>query len=137
MTYIEKCLYEYLENLEKLSNFHLEQKKLMSVHGQSYEKHSANGISDPVSEVAFRFFSLEKKILKTEKKITPVTELYKSLLWSSELHIFQMKEILKLRYFEKKKAERVIREMAISRATFWRRCHQLLSRAKKYFYPEY
>ena len=98
MNYVEKCLYNYLKNVVNLYIMQSELSCLMSVHGQNYNLHSGNGMSNPVLEFTSRLMSLEKRINQTEQHIKAVRRL-KSELIGSDIRIQQMLSILRLRYF--------------------------------------
>ena len=130
--YVERCLWEYKENAAELEVLRMEQQELMSLHVQSYEAHGANGVSDPVSEVAHRRMTLEKKIVKLERRTKPVEKLQGDLC-GNDMRISQMREILRLRYLAHDSHEDIQRRMAVSSATYWRRSRELLRMARRYF----
>ena len=131
MNYIERCLYDYLENVVKLYILKMELSCLMSVHGQNYNLHSGNGMSNPVLELTSRLMLLERKINQTEQHIKAVRRL-KSELIGSDIRVQQMLSILRLRYFNHMQHNKVMRVMAVSRNTYWRRHNELLQKARKY-----
>ena len=132
MNYVERCLYDYLDNVVKLYIMQLEMSCLMSVQGQSYNVHSGNGTSNSVFEFASRLMSLERKINQIEKRIKAVRRLRAELI-GSDARIQQMLSILRLRYFNHMHHSEVMRVMAVSRNTYWRRHSELLQKARKYF----
>ena len=135
MTYVERCLYEYMENVAMQEEMKLELQMLMSVRGQSYEAHKVKVESNPVFEVASRILMIERKLKKLEKKTRPVKKLEEDLC-GSDLYIKQMLEILQLRYMQHDSHEDVMRHMAVSKATYWRRNRELLRKARKYLCEE-
>ena len=72
MTYVERCLYEYPQNVSTIVTSRVDIETLRSVRGHSYDAHILNGISDPVADVTARILSLEKKIMKLRKRTRPV-----------------------------------------------------------------
>lgn len=74
MGYVERCLWEYRDNLTSIELMRKELAGLMSVHGQSLERHSGNGITDPVSRVCERVMTLERYIKKAEKMTVRVCQ---------------------------------------------------------------
>ena len=132
MTFIERCLYEYKANCAAVSAMKEELNGLSSVHAQSYEKHSINGVSDPVHEVTARVMSLEKRIANVERRTKPVEQLREDLN-GSEARFQQMRELLELKYFEHESNSEAQRKMAVSDRTFRRRKRELLKLASRYF----
>ena len=135
MTFVERCLYEYKANVASIGVMTEEIGDLQSVHGQSYEAHTVNGVSDPVCEVTARIMNLEAKISKTERKVRPVEKL-RSDLSGSDLKQSQMREVLELKYIGHESNRETQRQMSVSEATFWRRKRELLRFAKRYFHNE-
>ena len=131
MNYVERCLYDYLENVVKLYMLNMDLSRLMSVQGQNYNLHAGNGVSNPVFEITSRLMTLERKIYQTEKRVQPVRRLKSELIGTDE-RIQNMMSILRLRYFRHMQHDEVIRAMSISRATYWRRHRELLRKARKY-----
>ena len=136
MRYVERCLYNYRENLAMLQNLKAELMTLQSLHGASYEGHSINGVANPVFDVTARIISLEKKIMANLKRTRPVARLCGMLTCIHTLRHSQMAGILKLRYFRHYSVNRVIRELAISQPTYWRRNDELLRKAREYLNAE-
>lgn len=132
MRYAEKCLYEYPSNLALIEALKIEIEVLSSVHGHTYEAHAVNSISDPVASVTARILSLEKRIKKIALRTRPVKRLCEELRDKTTCRISQMALILRLRYFRKWSVNRVMREIAISYPTYWRRNQELLQMAKKF-----
>ncbi len=129
---VEKCLWDYNKNEERLKELKETQEGLMSVHGQSYEAHSVNGVSDPVSQVVGKVIYLEKKMQKTGELVLPVRRLTADL--SSCIDDRSMLLwILFLRYFRHKTKHEVKRELGLSGSTLYRRTLELLKLAGSYF----
>ena len=101
----EQILWNYRKNWKKVKELREVEKNLMSVQGQDYGAHTVNVVSDPVLEVAHR-------------KI--------------ELNTYQMWCILRKRYIEHKRADIVMRELGITKATYYRRKNELIERAEEY-----
>ena len=136
MNYVERCLYFYRDNLTLLDNSRAELKTLQSLQAQNYEANSGSGISDPVFRVTARIISLEQKIKALLRHIMPVKKLFRTLTSINTLRHSQMACILKFRYFAHHSVNRVIREMAISQPTYWRRNDELLRLARQYLNAE-
>ena len=131
MGYVESCLWEYKANKGALALLREELAGLKSVHGQELKLHTENGVSDPVSEVAHQVLILEQKISRLEKHTRPVEKL-QEYLTSSDERTYHMSEILKLKYFDHKDTDLVIKKIGISEATYFRRCSELKRLARKY-----
>ena len=132
MNYIERCLYEYKANSAEIEILREELNEIMSLHGQSYEINNSLNENDPVNNCINQKLTLERKIIKLEKRVKPVNKLLVDLKGSS-LREQQMCGILRLRYIEHEDKEIIKKEMAISEATLWRRVRELLGLAKRYF----
>ena len=127
----ERILWNYRMNVMKAEEMRLICSWLMSVRGQDYGAHTVNGVSDPVSEVVHRKLRLEKKIAILEREIRVVENLKDSLM-AEELRICQMRGILKGRYMEHKEPDRVMRELGLTKPTYYRRNSELIERAMEY-----
>ncbi len=132
MGYIERCLWDYRDNLVSIEIMREELAGLMSVHGQDYGGKCANESADPVSKVCERVMTLERNIKKAEKMTMPITRMAEGLC-GSDLRICQMREILRLKYFGHESKEAVIREAGITEKTYYRRCSEIKRLARKYF----
>ena len=131
--YVEKNLWDYNSNVAELSELEYQHDDLMSVQGHSYEVHGENTLSDPVSEVVHRRLKLERRMQKLKSRIRPVRKLYDDLSIGTDARITQMRGVLKMRYMEHKSHEDVMRNMAVSKATYWRRVSELLRLTRRYF----
>ena len=60
-------------------------------------------------------------------------KLYDDLSIGTDARITQMRGVLKMRYMEHKSHEDVMRNMAVSKATYWRRVSELLRLTRRYF----
>ena len=129
---IEWSMYNYESNREKAIRLRSKLNSLMSVRGHSYEAHTANGTSDPVSEVVSKRLDIESKIRKLEGYITPVKELEEGLK-SEGNRTEQMREILKRRYQHQEKNEEIQKDLKLTASTYWRRVKELMREARKYF----
>ena len=106
---------------------------MQSVQGQSYGACVMNGVSYPVFEVVRKKLALEKKIVRAEKEIHAVEDLRERLTLNiDELDIWQMLGILDWRYINHIKQDKVIRELGITKATYYRRRNELVKRAEEY-----
>lgn len=132
MGYVERCLWDYRDNLASIEIMREELSGLMSVHGQEFGSNVASGSADPVSRVCERVMRLESSIKKAEKMTVPITRMSEGLC-GSDLRICQMRDVLRLKYFEHESKEAVIREAGISEKTYYRRCSEIKRLARKYF----
>ena len=132
MGYVERCLWDYRDNLASIEIMREELAGLMSVHGPELGGNISGGSSDPVSRVCERVIMLERNIKKAEKMTVPITRMSEGLC-GSDLRISQMREILRLKYFEHGSKEAVIREAGITEKTYYRRCSEIKRLARKYF----
>lgn len=128
----ERILWNYRQNVKNSADFKKLWATLKSVQGQDYgATHTVNGVSDPVSETVNRKISLERKIVKLEREIQAVESLIDSLP-VEELRTWQMRGILTRRYIEHKEPDMVMRELGITKATYYRRNNELIARAREY-----
>ncbi len=127
----EQIMWNYRRNVSKAGRMRLIMELLQSVRGQDYGAHTVNGVSDPVLEVVHRKLRLEKKIAILEREIRVVENLKDSLM-AEELRICQMRGILKGRYMEHKEPDRVMRELGLTKPTYYRRNSELIERAREY-----
>ncbi len=132
MGYVERCLWDYRDNLASIEIMREELAGLMSVNGHDYGGSNAGVSGDPVSKVCERVMRLERNIKKAEKMTVPITRMAEGLC-GSDLRIHQMREVLRLRYFEHENKETVIRTAGISEKTYYRRCGDIKRMARKYF----
>ncbi len=130
--YVERCLWDYRENLASIDMMREELAGLMSVQGHDYGGSEAGGSGDPVSRVCERAMTLERNIRKAEKMTVPITRMAEGLC-GSDLRIHQIREVFRLRYFEHENKEMVIRTAGISEKTYYRRCSDIKRMARKYF----
>ena len=128
---VERVLWNYVPNVKNVEKYRALYGDLMSVRGQDYGAHAVNGVSDPVSEVAHRKIELEKKIRAAEREIQAVERL-KDSLPPEEQNTYQMCGILRKRYIEHKRADIVMRELGITKTTYYRRKKELIERAGEY-----
>lgn len=135
MTYVERCLYEYQENLALIDALKAEIDNLLSVRAQNYDSHGGSGQSNPVEAVMIKKLYLEKRLSRTERITRAVKRLDEDLC-GSDLRVQQMSKILNLKYFRGESIDYVLRAMAISPSTYWRRNGELLRKARKYLGEE-
>lgn len=131
MTGTERILWDYRKNVKKILELRLTLAGLMSVRGANYEAHTVNGVSDAVSEVVHRKMAIEKKIQHLEREIQAV-EHVKDTLDITELRDSQMLGILNRRYLEHKEPDAVMRELGITKPTYYRRNNELIERTREY-----
>ena len=124
-------LWRYGYDVRRLEVLRRELSGLMSVRGHSYEAHSVNGVSDPVTEVVHRRMKVEKRISRIEERVLRVERL-KEYLPLEGTETYQMREILRLRYRMHERVVDVMRKMGITKTTYWRRNRELLRLADKY-----
>lgn len=127
----ERVLWNYRLNVQKAEEMRLIYSWLMSVRGQDYGAHTVNGVSDAVLEVVHRKMVIEKKMKRLEKEIQAVENIQSSLD-VRELRDSQMLGILQRRYIEHKEPDRVMREMGITKPTYYRRNNELIEKTERY-----
>ena len=129
----EQVLWNYRHNLKRVEEWRYVVGQLQSVQGQSYGACVMNGVSYPVFEVVRKKLALEKKIVRAEKEIHAVEDLRERLTLNiDELDIWQMLGILDWRYINHIKQDKVIRELGITKATYYRRRNELVKCAEEY-----
>ena len=127
----ERVLWNYRMNVKKAEEMRLIYSWLMSVRGQDYGAHIVNGVSDAVLDVVYRKMAIEKKIKRLEREVQAVEQVQSSLD-IRELRDSQMLGILQRRYMEHKEPDRVMREMGITKPTYYRRNNELIERIREY-----
>ena len=127
----ERVLWNYRLNVSKAAEMRLIYSWLVSVRGQDYGAHTVNGVSDAVLEVVHRKIAIEKKIQHLEREIQAVEQV-KDTLDVTELRDSQMLGILKRRYMEHKEPDKVMRELGITKPTYYRRNNELIERTREY-----
>ena len=127
----ERVLWNYRENVYRAAEMRLIYSWLMSVRGQDYGAHTVNGVSDAVLEVVHRKMAIEKKIKHLEQEIQAVEQV-KDTLDITELRDSQMLGILNRRYLEHKEPDTVMRELGITKPTYYRRNNELIERTREY-----
>lgn len=127
----EQVLWNYRLNVKRAAEMRLIYSLLQSVRGQDYGAHTVNGVSNPVLEVVHRKLAIEKKIKSLEKDIQ-VVDGVKDSLDVTELTDWQMLGILEQRYMAHKEPDTVMRELGITKATYYRRNNELISRTELY-----
>ena len=133
MNFIERCLYDFNANLDKIHSLSFFLHNLLSVQAQGYNVHVYNSDNDPVTDVIIRKERIENHIKRIQMKIIPVKCLDDSLS-VHELRTHQMKEILHKKYWQHKSLDEVLNEIGISKSTLKRRNRDLLHRAKVFFH---
>ena len=128
---VEQILWNYRKNAESLKDMKKELSGLMSVQGASYKAHAMNGVSEPVLELVSRIISMEKRIASLEREVKAVENLASSLD-IREKNMYQMSMILRYRYVKHIEHEAVMRQLGMSKATYFRRSGELLRLAGKY-----
>ena len=132
MGYVDRCLWDYRDNLASIEIMREELAGLISVQGQDFSMNGANAICDPVPKVCERVMKLESGIQKAEKKTVPITRMVEGLC-GNDLRIHQIREVLSMKYFEHEDKETVIRNAGISERTYFRRIGEIKRIARKYF----
>ena len=127
----ERVLWNYRLNMLKVDEMRLIYSWLQSVRGQDYGAHIVNGVSNPVLEIVHRKLAIEKKIKRLEKELQ-IVENVQSSLDVKELRDSQMLGILKRRYMEHKEPDIVMRELGITKPTYYRRNNELIERTREY-----
>ena len=133
MNFIERCLYDFNANINKIHNLSFLLHNLLSVQAQGYNVHIYNSDNDPVTDVIIRKERIENHIKRIQMKIIPVKNLDDSLS-VHELRTHQMKDILHKKYWLHKSFDDILAETGISKSTLKRRNKELLQRAKEFFH---
>ena len=134
--YVEKCLWEYRENLAMLEHLQWLVGTAHSVRGHSYEAHVAGNVSDAVADVVHRILQLEKRIMKTLERVKPIERLQKDIADGAHQDRY-VREVLKRRYMEHVSVDTIRDELHISSSTYGRAKQKLLRIAGKYFGLEF
>lgn len=132
MNFIERCLYDFNDNIDKIHNLSFLLHNLLSVQAQGYNVHIYNSDNDPVTDVIIRKERIENHIKRIQMKIIPVKNLDDSLS-VHEIRTHQMKDILHKKYWLHKSFDDILSEIGISKSTLKRRNRELLHRAKEFF----
>ena len=130
--YVERCLWEYRENVAMIEQLRAVCKELMSVRGHSYEAHIAGSVTNPVLDVTHKRLKLEARIARTELRVKPVERLNKDIA-NGAYNDRHIREVLKLRYMEHRSVDTVMDMLHISSSTYGRAKDKLLRVACKYF----
>ena len=130
--YVERCLWEYKENVAMLERLCWLLSVARSVRGHSYEAHVAGNVSDPVADVVNRVMNLEKRIVKTLERTKPVDKLWKDISGGAYQDKY-IREVLKMRYMEHVSVDAIRDVLHISSSTYGRVKQKLLKVAGKYF----
>ncbi len=130
--YVERCLWEYRENVAMLEQLREFCKGLMSVRGHSYEAHIAGNVTNPVLDVTHKKLKLEARIAKIELRVKPVERLNADIA-NGAYNDRHIREVLKLRYMEHHSVDAVRDMLHISSSTYGRAKKKLLRVACKYF----
>ncbi|MBQ3695069.1 MAG: hypothetical protein IJQ77_06860 [Synergistaceae bacterium] len=133
MNFIERCLYDFNDNIDKIHNLSFMLHNLLSVQAQGYNVHIYNSENDPVTDVIIRKERIENHIKRIKMKIIPVKNLDDSLS-VHEIRTHQMKDILHKKYWLHKSIDDILSEIGISKSTLKRRNRELLQRAKDFFH---
>ena len=131
-SYVEKCLWEYRENVAMLEHLRALCQGLMSVRGHSYEAHIAGNVTNPVLDITDKRLKLESRIARTELRVKPVERLNRDMA-NGAYNDRHIREVLKLRYMEHHSVDTVRDMLHISSSTYGRAKERLLKVACKYF----
>lgn len=123
----EQVLWNYCRNVKKAEELRAAARILASVSCQDYGLHAVNGVSEPVFRILRTKLALEKKISDLEKKIRAVEKVHAELPIDA-LKTYQMGKILEHRYINHKGVHRVMRELGITKTTYYRRNDELIGR---------
>ena len=135
MNFVERCLYDFLPNLDKIRSLRFVLSNLMSVQAQGYDVHIYNSQYDPVSNVLILKERIQNRINRISKLTLPVKKLDKSLCLSDNKQKI-MHDILHKKFFQHKPIDDVLREIAVSKSTLKRRNRELLHLAGKFLQEE-
>ncbi len=130
--YVERCLWEYKENIAMLEYLCWQVKVARSVRGHSYEAHVAGNTTDPVANVVNRIMNLERRIYKTLERVKPIEKLKHDISEGAYQDKY-VREILKMRYMEHASVDSILEELHISSSTYDRVKQKLLKITGKYF----
>ena len=137
---LEYCLFTFRFNINNINRLNQDKKFLMSVNTMSYEydKKSRPTRGSPVENIADKIISLERKIKRLKLKIAPVLQLYFFLVTKgqSKKDFSLMYDILWRYYFFSEHVKTVIKELRISRSTFWRKRKKLLEIFREKFFKK-
>lgn len=132
--YAEKCLYEYKRNLACLNVLYDDlkiAKASVDVKAQSYQQNLASGdnVSDPVSSRVIKIEELEERIRYLERLTKPITALIEDLNSPDVLngsYKTSLMEIVRLFYFGQNVLEVILKELNLTRRTFFRLRRELI-----------
>ena len=135
MNFVERCLYEFIPNINKIRSLRFILNNLMSVQAQGYDVHIYNSQNDPVSNVLILKERILNRINRISKLTLPVKKLDKSLCLSDNKQKI-MHAILHKKFFQHKSIDDILRELAVSKSTLKRRNRELLNLAGKFLQEE-
>ena len=78
MNFVERCLYDFMDNLDKIRSLRFLLQNLMSVQAQGYNVHLYNSQYDLVSNVLILKDKIQNKINRISKLTIPVKKLDKT-----------------------------------------------------------
>lgn len=138
--YAEKCLYEYKRNLAGLKVLREDLRVMqagLDVHAQNYQYtfNFTGEVSNPVQSRMLKIESLEERIRKLERVVTPITQLIEDLTAPEVLEYSPSKDllrVLKLMYFGKNPPNVIMNELNIARTTFFKQRRELVNMAISY-----
>ena len=138
--YVEKRLYTYIYDLEKLQELQSRLEYLRgsgSVHAQGYDAINAGGglYSDPVSEYYDQIERAERAVRKMRRRVEPVRRLLEDLNNPDALDVSRNSyhmAILEKFYFQKIPMTEFLRLTHWSRTAFYARRLDLVNRARGY-----
>ena len=133
MNFIERSLYDFYFNVNRIRSLSFIMHNLLSVRAQGYDVHIYNSLNDPVTNVLILKERIHNRIKHISKFVTPVKKLDASLM-TSEIRHNIMRSILHKKYWQHKDTHDILFELGISKSTLKRRNRELLNRAKEFFH---
>lgn len=121
--FLERCLYEYRENVLLLENKRWERSHLPLFSNPGTERVDGGNVSDPVATQYLRLETLDEEIARCEMKVVPMERAIKVI----EMRGGTMYDFLKLKYFNRKSWKEVRASLGVSRNTIQRLKSEMIS----------
>ena len=137
--FVERCLYEYHENVARLAALRERLATLYSTSTAGVQGWDSNGHSsspsDPVATRELRIISLEDEISKLLQRTAPITRLMADLSAPYVLEgspKFELAQVARMYYFGGNDKGKVLEKLCMSRRTLYRRRVELVHMAISY-----
>lgn len=135
--YVEKCLYEYVQNCAKLERLKGDLVLLRSatdVKAQSYDiAPTSSSASDPVFAFFISVENVERKIKMLERITDPIKKFMADLAQDRDRKSSMYLTILERYYFDNYAVNAVMWELHVSRSAFFNLKNSLVKKAMSYF----